>query len=260
MERKINYGLSKTFSDITTMSYRTLLKIKHNPDKLIDVTLMPVFFTIMFTYIFGGAISGDVQSYLPIIIPGVLVQTLLSTTSGAGTQLREDIATGVFDRFKSLPIARIAPLAGILIADVVRYVIAACITLLTGFIIGWRPEANFLWVIAATVLAIFTAWSLSWVFAVLGLIIKNAATIQGLSMMIMMMLTFLSSAFVPIDTLPILLRNFATINPVTHVIEAYRQMVTQGQMGLDALWTLLSSVVIILIFVPITLKLYNKKV
>lgn len=258
MKRTVNQGAVKVLGDILTMAYRALLKIKHNPEKLLDVTLMPIFFTIMFTYIFGGAISGDIDSYLPIIIPGVLVQTLLSTTSGAGTQLREDIETGVFDRFKSLPIARIVPLAGLLLADIVRYVIAAGITLITGLIIGWRPEAGILWTLLATLLAILISWSLSWVFATLGLLIKSSSTIQGISMMIMMMLTFLSNAFVPIDTLPSVLRHFANINPVTHVIAAYREMVTSGVFGQEALWTIVSSVVIVVIFVPITLKLYNK--
>lgn len=251
---------SKKISDIWVMAKRSLLKIKHTPDKLFDVTIMPIFFMIMFSYLFGGAIAGDIQSYLPTIIPGILIQTLLSASASTGTQLREDIDTGVFDRFKSLPIARIAPLAGPLVADALRYLLASAIALTTGFIIGWRPEAGFLWTALATLLAVFTSWSISWIFAFLGLLAKNAGTIQGVSTLIMFALSFLSNAFVPIDTLPNFLQTFAKINPVTHIISAFREMTTAGQITIDVVWTLGLSLLIVAIFAPLTLRIYTKKI
>src|SRR6476620_7245432 len=136
-------SLQQSFANTLTMAYRGLLKIKHNPEQLFDVVIQPVIFTFMFTYIFGGAISGDVKSYLPIIIPGILVQTVITASIVTGTQLREDMDKGVFDRFKSLPIARIAPLSGALLADVVRYGIATTITFVMGYLMGYRPGGGF---------------------------------------------------------------------------------------------------------------------
>lgn len=249
----------KIFKDILVMTKRNLLKIKHTPDRLMDVTLMPIIFLVMFSSVLGGAISGNVKEYLPISVPGILIQTLLSASSGAGTQLREDIDTGVFDRFKSLPIARIVPLAGLLLAEVFRYIIASITGVVTGYLMGWRPEAGFIWVLVATAFGIFVSWSLSWVFATIGLLVKNASTISSLSMVVMMILTFLSNAMVPIDTLPTVLRHFAEWNPITLVIKAYREMLTNGTIGQDALLTILIGLGIILIFIPLTVKLYNRK-
>lgn len=132
--------LKQTFNNTFTMAYRGLLKIKHNPEQLFDVVIQPIIFTLMFTYIFGGAISGDVHSYLPVIIPGILVQTVIMTSIVTGVQLKEDMEKGVFDRFKSLPIARISALSGALTADMVRYGIASVLTLVMGVIMGFRPD------------------------------------------------------------------------------------------------------------------------
>lgn len=152
-----------------TMAYRGLLKIKRTPEQLFDVTIQPIIFTLMFTYIFGGAISGDVLSYLPVIIPGILVQTVISTSIVTGVQLREDMEKGVFDRFKSLPIARIAPLAGALLADTVRYTIATVLTFAMGYLMGYRPDGGLAYVALAALLVIVCSWSISWIFAFLGL-------------------------------------------------------------------------------------------
>lgn len=248
----------KAVKDILILAYRNLLKIKHTPDKLLDVTLMPIFFTVMFTYLFGGAIAGDTKAYLPIVIPGILIQTLLSSSSGTGTQLRQDMETGVFDRFKSLPIARIAPLAGPIVSDFLRYMVAGAIVLSTGYILGYRPEAGIWWTILAILLAIVVTWSVSWVFATIGLLVKNSGTIQALSMTVSMILSFMSSAFVPINTFPSWLKVFAQINPVTHMISAFKEMANNGVLGQDAVLSLLSSAVIIAIFAPLTLKLYSR--
>jgi len=126
-------GLGHTIRDTWIMAYRGLLKVRRTPEQLFDVIFQPIIFTLLFSQIFGGAIAGTVQGYLPILIPGLLAQTVLTTTSVTGTQLREDMDKGVFDRFKSLPIARIAPLAGALLTDTVRYLIATTLTIATGF-------------------------------------------------------------------------------------------------------------------------------
>src|SRR3954465_13865987 len=143
-DRKLrNYtSFGQTIRNSLTMAYRGILKIRRTPEQLFDVTLQPIIFTLMFTYIFGGAISGDVVSYLPVIIPGILVQTVITTSIVTGVQLREDMDKGVFDRFKSLPIARIAPLAGALLADSVRYALGTIITFTVGYCMGYRPPGG----------------------------------------------------------------------------------------------------------------------
>ncbi|GAB0168313.1 hypothetical protein LSPCS325_17500 [Lysinibacillus sp. CTST325] len=135
-------SFNQSLRNSLTMAYRGVLKIRRTPEQLFDVTLQPIIFTLMFTYIFGGAISGNVQNYLPVIIPGILVQTVITTSIVTGVQLREDMDKGVFDRFKSLPIARIAPLAGALLADTIRYTIATVLTFTMGYIMGYRPEGG----------------------------------------------------------------------------------------------------------------------
>jgi len=246
--------------DIFVMAKRNILKIKHNPDKLIDVTVIPIFFMIVFSYLFGGAIAGGVKGYLPIIVPGILIQTLVMSSSATGTQLREDLDTGVFDRFKSLPIVRIAPLAGLVVSDILRYVAAAFFSIGTGFILGWRPEAGFGWLIVASLLAIFGACAISWVFALIGLLSKSASTISSISTMVTMMMSFLSNAFVPIDTLPTFLQSVAEHNPVTYLVKAFKDLANHGEFTSSASMTILIGILLVVIVAPITVKIYNRKI
>lgn len=255
-----NYtSITQTLQNTFTMAYRGLVKIRRTPEQLFDVTLQPIIFTLMFTYIFGGAISGDVASYLPTIIPGILVQTVITTSVVTGTQLREDMDKGVFDRFRSLPIARIAPLSGALLADTVRYAIATTITFAMGYIMGFRPEAGLVAVIGAGLLVIACAWAISWIFAFFGVIARTASSVQGISMLVLFPLTFLSNAFVPVDTLPTFLQWFVNINPVSHLVTAVRELVNNGAFTTDAWVSLLGAAVIVAIFAPLTVKAYMRK-
>lgn len=242
-----------------TMAYRGLLKIRRTPEQLFDVTLQPIIFTLMFTYIFGGAISGNVQNYLPVIIPGILVQTVITTSVVTGVQLREDMDKGVFDRFKSLPIARIAPLAGALLADTIRYTIATILTFTMGYIMGYRPEGGLGFVILAGLLVIVCSWAMSWIFAFFGVISRTASSVQGISMIILFPLTFLSNAFVPASTMPELLQWFVKINPISHLVTAVRDLTNSGTIGLDLTISLLGAAVIVIIFAPITVRAYMRR-
>ncbi|MBU5444871.1 ABC transporter permease [Paenibacillus sp. MSJ-34] len=253
-------NVKSTLVDILVMAKRNILKIKHNPDKLIDVTVIPIFFMIVFSYLFGGAIAGGVQEYLPIIVPGILIQTLVMSSSATGTQLREDLDTGVFDRFKSLPIVRIAPLAGLVVSDILRYIMAALFSIGTGFILGWRPEAGMGWLIVASLLAIFGACAISWVFALIGLVSKSSATISSVSTMVTMMMSFLSNAFVPTNTLPIFLQRVAEYNPVTYLVTAFKDLANHGQFTSSASMTIFIGILLVLIIAPITVKIYNRKI
>lgn len=242
-----------------TMAYRGLLKIKRTPEQLFDVTIQPIIFTLMFTYIFGGAISGDVISYLPVIIPGILVQTVISTSIVTGVQLREDMEKGVFDRFKSLPIARIAPLAGALLADTVRYTIATVLTFAMGYLMGYRPDGGLGYVALAALLVIVCSWSISWIFAFFGVIARTASSVQGISMIVLFPLTFLSNAFVPVETMPKWLGWFANVNPISHLVSAVRELVNTGTVGGDLVTSLLGAAVIVAVFAPITVRAYMRR-
>jgi len=256
---KNHTSFSQTVRHSLTMAYRGLLKIKRTPEQLFDVTLQPIIFTLMFTYIFGGAISGDIQSYLPVIIPGILVQTVITTSIVTGVQLREDMDKGVFDRFKSLPIARIAPLAGALLADTIRYTIATVLTLVMGYIMGYRPDGGLDHVALAALLVVFCAWSISWIFAFFGVIARTASSVQGISMIVLFPLTFLSNAFVPVDTMPNWLQWFVKINPVSHLVTAVRELTNSGTVGWDLAISLIGAAVIVAIFAPITVRAYMRR-
>ena len=253
-------GFIGLVKDTLVMAKRDLLKIRHNPYSLMDVTVVPVIFMLLFTCLFGGAIAGNISAYLPTVVPGIFVFQMVSATSGAGTQLREDIETGVFDRFKSLPIARTAPLTGILLTDIVRYVMAAISSLGTGIIMGWRPSAGFVYLIPACLIVFFACWCVSWIFALVGILVKSSGTISGVSMMISMLLGFLSNAIVSPDTFPTPIKMFAKINPVTHLVNAFNAIVNTGTFGTEAMMALGVSAVFAIIIIPVTVIIYHKKI
>jgi len=248
----------ETVSQTLSMAWRSLKKMRRNPEQFFDVTLQPLLFTAMFAYIFGGAISGNVHSYLPLMIPGIVAQTVLTTCMSTGVQLREDMEKGVFDRFKSLPIARLAPLAGPMVADLVRYLIAATLTFAMGMAIGYRPGGGALGVTGAIVLSIFTGWAIAWIFTFIGTIARNARSVQGISMLILFPLTFLSNAFVPVSTLPAPLAAFVRINPVSHLVSATRSLANNATITGEVGWTLLACVAVIVIFVPLSVYSYKR--
>lgn len=256
---KNHTSLRQAVSNSLTMAWRGLLKFRRTPEQFADVLLQPLIFTPMFAYIFGGAISGNVASYLPYLLPGILVQTVVTATTVTGVQLREDMAKGVFDRFKSLPIARIAPLAGALVSDAVRYLIAIALTLTIGFVMGLRPEGSFGAIALAGLLVLVVAWTLSWVFAFFGVIARTASSVQAIGMIILFPLTFLSNAYVPVKTLPAWLQWFANMNPVSHLVSAVRDLINHGLIGSDFWWSLLGGVIIVAIFAPLTVKAYMRK-
>jgi len=251
-------SVAETVGQTLSMAWRALKTMRRNPEQFFDVTIQPLLFTAMFAYVFGGAISGNVASYLPLMIPGIVAQTVLTTCMATGVQLREDMEKGVFDRFKSLPIARIAPLAGPMVADLVRYLIAASLTFVTGIIMGYRPGGGVPGVLAAIVLAVFTGWAIAWIFTWVGTIARSARSVQGISMMILFPLTFLSNAFVPVDTLPSALQTFVNINPVSHLVSATRDLANTATVTAEVGWTLLAGIVVMAIFAPLAVRSYKR--
>jgi len=253
-------GAAQTARDTLVMAYRSLLKIRRTPEHLFDVTFQPLIFTLMFAYLFGGAVAGGTTSYLPMLIPGVLVQIVLSATAASGTQLREDMDKGVFDRIKSLPISRMAPLAGGLFADTVRYAIATTLTFLTAFAIGYRPGGGVVGVLGAGALVITCGWAMSWIFALLGVHARSASGVQGISFLVLIPLTFLSNVFVPVETMPGWLQAIVHANPVSHVVTAARDLANTGAFTSDGWLALLGAAVVVAVFAPLTVRKYRAHV
>ncbi|WP_405160448.1 ABC transporter permease [Nocardia sp. NBC_01499] len=252
-------SLRQAVATSLTMAYRGLLKIKHNPEQLFDVTVQPILFTVLFAFIFGGAIGGSVDNYLTTLVPGILVQTVVMTSIVTGTQLREDMDKGVFDRFKSLPIARISALAGALIADMVRYTIATVLTVVVGLCLGYRPGGGFSGVVAAGLVIIACSFAVSWIWALVGVTGKSASSVQGISMMIMLPLTFMSGALAPVRTMPGWLQGLNHANPIYYMVNACQDLMTGNIYGANLAWSLIGAVVVIAIFAPLGVKAYMRR-
>lgn len=248
-------ALAATF----TFARRALLKIKHVPEQLFDVTISPIIFTLMFTYLFGGALAGDTRSYLQFLLPGILVQTVLLVTVYTGFTINTDITKGVFDRFRSLPIWRPAPIVGALLGDTVRYTIACCVALALGLVLGFRPEGGVLGVIGAVALLLLFAFSLSWIFTILGLLMRTPNAVMGVSMILLMPLTFASNIFVDPSTMPSGLQAWVRVNPVSHLVTAVRELMAGTATLPDIAWVLLASVALTAVFAPITMRIYRNR-
>ena len=256
---KNHVTVRQTVHDSLVMAYRSLRKMRRTPEQFSDVTIQPIIFTLMFSYIFGGAIAGSVHSYLPMIIPGILAMTVLTTSLATGVQIREDMDKGVFNRFRSLPMSRIAPLSGALLADTIRYGIATVLTLVMGYIIGWRPHGGLGYLVIGALLTIVVAWCISWIFAFIGMKARTASSVQGIAFLFLFPLTFLSNAFIPVKTLPHGLQDFVKINPISHLVSAVRELANQGVIGSDFWYCLLGAAVVLAIFAPLTVRAYMRK-
>ncbi|MEU8609568.1 ABC transporter permease [Actinoplanes sp. NPDC048791] len=242
-----------------TFGWRALLKIKHVPEQLVDVTLFPIMFTLMFTYLFGGALAGSTQEYLQFLLPGILVQANVMITMNTGITLNTDIQKGVFDRFRSLPVWRPSPLVGALLGDLVRYSIGSAIVIMLGLVLGFRPEGGAVGVVLSVALLLVFSFCLSWLWTMLSLILRTPNSVAGVSMMVMFPLTFVSNIFVDPKTMPGWMQAVIEVNPITHLATVIRGLmhgsVPAGEIG----WVLVSSVLLVAVFGPITMVLYRNK-
>jgi len=242
-----------------TFGWRALLKIRHVPEQLSDVTIFPVMLTLMFTYLFGGAIAGSTEEYLQFLLPGILVQANVMITMNTGITLNTDIQKGVFDRFRSLPVWRPSPLVGALLGDVMRYSIGSAIVITLGLVLGFRPEGGAVGVVLSVALLLVFSFCLSWLWTMLSLILRTPNSVAGVSMMVMFPLTFVSNIFVDPKTMPGWMQAVVEVNPITHLATAVRGLmhgsVPAGEIG----WVLVSSVLLVAVFGPITMVLYRNK-
>lgn len=248
------------FSSSMTHFYRAMLRIKHSPAQIIDVTLFPLIMLLMFTFLFGGALADSTGEYLQFFLPGVLVTTVLMITMYVGMGLSSDVEKGVFDRFRSLPMWRPSAIVGPLLADSVRYTSASIMMLTFGFILGYRVEAGgVVGLVLAVLLLIVFAFCLSWLWTLFGLVMQNERGVTGISMLVLMPLTFGSNVFVDPSTMPGWLQMFVSVNPVSHLVTVTRGLtsgtVTSGQITL----VLVEAAVLVAVFGPLTMYRYRMR-
>jgi ABC-2 type transport system permease protein len=239
-------------------AWRGMLKVKHVPEQLLDVTITPVMFVLMFTYLFGGAIAGSTGEYLDYILPGVLVMSVLFTTVYSGVALNTDLTKGVVDRFRSLPVWRPAPLVGALLGDTVRYVIGGTVIVVLGVALGFRPDGGVGGVLAAMALVIAFAFGLSWVFTTLGLLLRSPNAVMNAGFMGIFPLTFLSNVFIKPETLPAGLEAFVDVNPISILATASRGLMNGNADGTDILIVLVTAAALTAVFAPLTTRMYRR--
>ena len=246
-------------SQALTFGWRGMLKVKHVPEQLLDVTITPVMFVVMFTYIFGGAIAGSTADYLDYILPGILVMSVLFTTVYSGVALNTDLTKGVVDRFRSLPIWRSAPLVGSLLGDTVRYLVGGTVIIVLGLALGYRPDAGVGGVLAALALVIVFSFGLSWVFMTIGLLLRSPSAVLNAGFMGIFPLTFLSNVFVKPETLPSGLEAFVNVNPISVLADASRGLMAGNASAEDLAIVLGTAALLTAVFAPLTTRLYRSR-
>jgi ABC-2 type transport system permease protein len=246
-------------STVLAFGWRGMLKIKHVPEQLIDVTLTPVLLVFLFTYMFGGAIIGSTGDYLQFLLPGMLVMSLLFSTVYSGVALNTDATKGVVDRFRSLPIPRSSPLLGAVLGDSVRYLVGAGVIVGLGVTLGYRPEAGVPGVLAAVALVVVFAFSLSWGFAAVGLLMRAPNAVSSAGSMALFPLVFLSNVFVEPETLAGWLEAFVDVSPISHLVTAARGLMDGTVRGLELTVSLGTAALLAAVFAPLTTYLYGRK-
>ncbi|WP_375295907.1 ABC transporter permease [Saccharothrix sp.] len=242
-----------------TFGWRAVLKIKHVPEQLFDVTAFPVMMILMFTYLFGGALAGSPGEYLQYLLPGITVTSVVMITMYTGVAVNTDIGKGVFDRFRTLPIWRPAPMVGYILGDLLRYALASAVILVVGLVLGFRPGGGFVGVLLGIAVLIGFSFAFSWVWTMFGLMMRSEKSVMGVSMLFLFPLTFLSNVYVSPTTMPGWLQAFVNVNPITKLVEAVRALMA-GQFDGDAMmWTAGYATVFTIVFGAWTMRLYNRK-
>jgi oleandomycin transport system permease protein len=244
---------------VVALARRSLIKMARTPEALIDVTLQPIIFLLLFTYIFGGAIGGSQQDYLQFLLPGLLGQTIAMAGVALGQNLNADIEKGVFDRFRSLPIGRSVPLVGAVMADIGRYLILCAVTLGFGMLIGFRIETNALAALAAVGISIAFALCFCWISVFVGMKARTSGAVQGIMFLIVLPLSFGSNTFVNPDTMPGWLQTFVNVNPITQLVTTVRGLMIGGPVAESLMWTLVWMAVLLVVFVPLALRAYRRR-
>lgn len=246
-------------SNALVFGWRAILKFRHVPEQLFDLVMTPIMFTLLFTFVFGGALAGSPGDYLQFFLPGILVQTVVFNSVYSGMGLSTDFQKGLFDRFRTLPIWSLAPFAGLMVGDMLRHLIAGAIILGIGLILGYRPEAGAVGTVLAFAMLLSIGFGMGWVFIVLGLLVRTPMTVMTLGFTILFPITFASNIMVDPATMPDWLRSFVDVNPVSLMATALRGLMsgtaTLTQIGL----ALIAPVVLTLTLAPLVLWLYRRR-
>ncbi len=246
-------------SNALVFGWRAVLKFKHVPEQLFDLVMTPIMFTLLFTYVFGGALAGSPRDYLQFFLPGILVQTVVFNAVYSGMGLSTDLSKGLFDRFRSLPIWSLAPFAGLMVGDVLRHLIAATIILTIGLILGYRPEAGVFGVLAAFALLVAIGFGMGWIFIVLGLTVRTPMTVMTLGFTFMFPLVFASNIMVDPATMPAWLHAFVDVNPVSLMTTAARGVMAGSATFDQIVLALVAPVALTAVLAPVTLWLYRRR-
>lgn len=246
-------------SAVLTLAWRAMLKIKHVPFQLFDVTAFPIMFTLLFTFLFGGALEGSPRAYVQYLIPGIVVQTVVFITVYTGVGLNTDITKGLFDRFRSLPMWQPAPILGALAGDLFRYSLASAIVLVVGLILGFRPGGGAVGVVLAVGLVLLFGLALSWIWIIIGMLVRTPESVMTTSFLFLMPMTFASDIFVRKATMPGWLQVVVGHNPVTHLATASRGLMHGQDVGRDILWVCAASAVLVIVAAPIAMRMYHKE-
>jgi oleandomycin transport system permease protein len=242
------------------LAKRNLIKTWRTPEQLIDVTIQPVIFLLLFVYVFGGAISGGSQhDYLQFLLPGLLGQGIAMGSIALGQNMNADIEKGVFDRFRSLPIARSAPLVGAVLADFFRYLILCVMFIGFGYVIGFRITTDPVSALAAVALAIAFALSFCWISIWVGMKARTPGAVQGVMFLLVLPLSFGSNTFVATSTMPGWLQAFVKVNPISHLVGTVRGLMLGGPIASNLAWTFAWMAGLLLVFVPLALRAYRRR-
>ncbi|MET7327215.1 ABC transporter permease [Nonomuraea sp. NPDC005650] len=247
------------WSASVTFGWRAMLKIKHVPEQLFDVTAFPLMMTLMFTYLFGGALAGSPTEYLQFLLPGIMVTSVVMITMYTGVEVNKDIEKGVFDRFRTLPIWRPSTMVGYLLGDMLRYTLASTIILVIGLVLGFRPQGGLGGVVAGILVLLGFSFAFSWVWTMFGLLLRSEKSVMGVSMLVLFPLTFLSNVYVDPSTMPGWLQVFVNANPVSHLVASVRSLMAGSPDGGQLAWVLGWSLAFIVVFGALTMRLYNRK-
>jgi ABC-2 type transport system permease protein len=247
------------FSNALVFGWRAVLKFKHLPEQLFDLVMTPIMFTLLFTFVFGGALAGSPGEYLQYFLPGILVQTVVFNAVYSGMGLSTDLDKGLFDRFRSLPIWPLSPFAGLMVGDVLRHLIAASIILTIGLVLGYRPGAGILGVLAAFALLLTIGFGMGWVFIVLGLLVRTPMTVMTLGFSFLFPLVFASNIMVDPATMPGWLRAFVQVNPVSLMTTAMRGLMDGDVASGAILRALIAPILLTVLLAPVTLLLYRRR-
>jgi ABC transporter DrrB family efflux protein len=249
-------GLRQTFS----LAWRTLVQIKHTPTELIDFSIQPVMFLLLFTFVFGGAIGGSPHAYLMFALPGIIVQNSLFTTLNTATGLSTDLEKGFFDRLRSLPIARFAPLSGRMLADMAKQAWAVIMLLVIGYVLGFRVGTSPAGVLAAFGLVLVSTLAISWALVLVAMLAANPEKVQIFGFVVLFPLTFTSDAFVPTSSMPGWLQAWSKANPVSLLSDAMRGLMVSGPAARPAVESLLYAAAFTIVFAPLAVRAFKRRV